>query len=237
MVCKIADIVVEFLNVPPEAESRFMPFKTDGQPQISLAITEEDIDYETQLVNGNCTRLNSILTAYLRKLVECFVNFDILLLHASLIDVCGVGVAFLAPSGTGKTTHTLLWKKLLGEKVTVINGDKPFVRFLENQKFPIGYGTPWKGKERLGNTSKIPIEHLCFIERAESNSCERLEAKDVIELFFKQLNIQRNSAQSVSKGLKFSDNFLKQVAVWKIKCNMDIEAAEVAYNTILGEFA
>lgn len=237
MVCKIADIVVEFLNVPPEAESRFVPFKTEGQPQISLAITEEDIDYETQHVNGNCTRLNSILVAYLRKLVECFVNFDILLLHASLIDVCGVGVAFLAPSGTGKTTHTLLWKKLLGEKVTVINGDKPFVRFLENQKFPIGYGTPWKGKERLGNTSKVTIKHLCFIERAETNSCEKIDAKCITQLLFKQLHIPKNSAQSISKGLKFTNKFLSSVTVWKIKCNMDIEAAEVAYNTILGEFA
>jgi hypothetical protein len=39
----------------------------------------------------------------------------------------------------------------------------------------------------------------------------------------------------VSKTLKLADMFLNNVSVWKIKCNMDISAAKVAYNTIFEE--
>ena len=42
-----------------------------------------------------------------------------------LISFDGQGIAFAAPSGTGKTTHIKLWQRLYGDRVEIINGDKP----------------------------------------------------------------------------------------------------------------
>ena len=39
---------------------------------------------------------------------------------------------FCGSSGTGKTTHMLLWQKMLGDRFKFINGDKPIIRFIDN---------------------------------------------------------------------------------------------------------
>ena len=125
-----------------------------------------------------------------------------------------------------------MWKKLLNDKVTIVNGDKPIVRFFDNEDFPIGYGTPWNGKEQYGNNKKVPIKHLCFIQRAQTNSCEKIAPNSMIESFFNQIYIPKNNAESVANALKLADKFLNNVTIWRIKCNMDIEAAEIAFNTL-----
>ncbi len=235
MICKFADFIVDLRNIPPELQKYFSGFEVNSQPEVFFEITEQDIDYEINLLNGGCTKTNAVLIAYLRKFALWAITNNAFLLHASLIDVNGTGVAFCAPSGTGKTTHTLLWQNLLGDDMAIVNGDKPIIRIFENEEFPIGYGTAWNGKEGLGNRSSVPIKHICFIERAEINSCEKVEPSAVLELFFKQIFIPRRDKVLVSKTLKLLDLFLKNVTVWKIRCNTDIDAARVAYNTIFKE--
>ena len=50
-------------------------------------------------------------------------------LHSSSILYQGVAIAFSAVSGTGKSTHTGLWKKYYGAQVEILNDDKPAIRF------------------------------------------------------------------------------------------------------------
>lgn len=235
MICKFADFTVELINTLPETEKYFTKFLSSEQPQVSFKTSEKEAFFEKQLIDGKYYRINTELVVFLRRFAEWILDKDAFLLHASLIDVEGEGVAFSAPSGTGKTTHTLLWQRLLGENMTVINGDKPIIRFFENEKYPIGYGTPWNGKERLGTDGKTPIKHFCFIERCDTNCCEKVNPADVLDLFFKQIYLPRNDSKALLKTLILADRFLKSVTVWKIKCNMDISAAEVAYNTIFKE--
>lgn len=234
MVYNIADFTVEFKNPSLQAQENFLKYISDDIPQVSFDITQKDIQFEIDYLKGNCTLLNAELTAILRKFYRWILDYNSFLLHSALISVDNTGVAFAAPSGTGKTTHMRLWQKLLGDKLTVINGDKPIVRFFDGVKYPVGYGTPWCGKERYGINSKVQIKHFCFIERSETNSCEEISPKDILNLFFKQILIPLNEPILVSKTLKLANEFLNNVTVWKIKCNMDISAAEVAYNTIFG---
>ena len=49
------------------------------------------------------------------------------LMHGAAIAFDGAAYLFTAPSGTGKTTHVRLWRQYLGSRVTVVNGDKPFL--------------------------------------------------------------------------------------------------------------
>ena len=235
MICKFADFTVELINTLQQTAKYFTKFLSSEQPQVSFKTSEKEAFFEKQLIDGKYYRINTELVVFLRRFAEWILEKDAFLLHASLIDVEGEGVAFSAPSGTGKTTHTLLWQRLLGEDMTVINGDKPIIRFFENEKYPIGYGTPWNGKERLGTDGKTPIKHFCLIERSDINSCEKVNPADVLDLFFKQIYLPRNDSKALLKTLILADRFLKSVTVWKIKCNMDISAAQVAYNTIFKE--
>lgn len=235
MVCKLADFIVEFKNITMEAQKYFENYLSTEDIQVSFEITTEDIEYEISNINGKCTRLNAELSAMLRKFSMWVLDKNAFYLHSVLIETHGVGVAFAAPSGTGKTTHMRFWTELLGEKMRIINGDKPIVRFFDDIKYPVGYGVPWCGKERYGINDKIEIKHICFIERSETNSCEKVDASEVLNLFFKQVILPRNKPDSISKTLKLANMFLNNVTVWKIKCNMDISAAKVAYDTIFKE--
>ena len=236
MLCKIADFNVEFKNASPRAQKYFKKYITQEIPEISFEVTEEDIAFEAEKVGGIYTKTNSELSAFLRKFIEYVQTSNAIFIHAALIDVNGTGVAFSAPSGTGKTTHLRLWKQFLGdENVLVVNGDKPIVRFFEDQQYPLGYGTPWCGKELYGENTSVPIKHFCFIERSETNSCEKIDIGNNLELFFNQVHISKKNPISAVNTLKLFNQFLTQVTVWKIKCNMDISAAKVAYDTIFKE--
>jgi len=235
MICRIADFNIEFNNPSQFVEKFFLPFKIDALPEDSFSVNADDIEQQrlrqSEIVSDGILEL----TVFHRKFASWVTLHNAFMLHSALIDVEGTGVAFTALSGTGKTTHMLLWQKLLGNKLTIVNGDKPIVRFFENEKYPYGYGTPWCGKERLSTTGRVPLKHLCFIERGEKNTCERLIQSDVLDKIFDQIYIPQSDAISTYNTLTLADRLLNTCSLWKITCNTDIEAAEVAYNTIFKE--
>ena len=235
MICRIADFNIEFKSPSKYVEIFLSPFKTNALPEISFEVSAEEIAVKRKLIPE--IRYDQIceLSIMHSKLSAWVAQYDTIFLHAALIDVKGTGVAFTALSGTGKTTHMLLWKKLLSDKLTIVNGDKPFIRFFDGEKYPYGYGTPWNGKEHFGTTGKVQLKHLCFIERGEKNTCERLKPSDVLEEILKQAYIPRNTPQSAYNSITIIDRILNTCVLWKITCNTDIEAAEVAYNTIFKE--
>lgn len=95
-------------------------------------------------------------------------------LHGSAIAYRGEGVIFSAPSGTGKSTHTSLWKQCFGEDVTFINDDKPALRFPEGER-PLVYGAPWSGKTALNHNICVPLRAIVFVERGNENTIRRLD--------------------------------------------------------------
>ena len=112
-------------------------------------------------------------------------------MHGVVIDACDCGIAFLARSGVGKSTHTRLWQELLVDKMIIVNGDKPLVRIIGNKIF--AYGTPWAGKENIHINTKTELKKVCFIERSEKNECVRMEKDIVFEKLIKQIYIPKDN--------------------------------------------
>ncbi len=229
MVCKIADFVFDFKNPSPNLKIFLKDYIADSSAQFTIEVTPQEIEEKRNITSVKTSIFQGEVNAFHNKVLNSVIFYDALFLHASLIEVNGVGVAFSALSGTGKTTHMLLWQKLLGDKMEIINGDKPIVRFLND--IPYGYGTPWCGKENLGKNAKTPIKHICFIERSEYNACERITSKDSLKKIFSQIFIPEDPAAAI-KTLELLDRLLKSVDIWVIKCNTDVSAAKTAYNTI-----
>lgn len=232
MLCKIADFYIEFIN-PSEKFQKFLQnYKTTTPATIKISITDNDIQKVREIINYPASNLQLEATAFYDKLLEHLPLNNALFLHSSLISVDNVGIAFTALSGTGKSTHTLLWQQLLGDKMEIINGDKPIIRFIDNIAY--GYGTPWNGKENLGTNKRVPLKHICFIEQSPTNICERLTAQDAINRIFSQIFVPSEPAAAF-KTLELLNNLLTKCSIWNIKCTKDIEAAQVAYNAIFKE--
>jgi len=232
MVYSLADYKIEFDSTYNTFKRFCAEYECSDEPDFNIIVSPEDVLYEESVAEGTFGKAYLETLAFYRKLANILPSKNAFLLHSALFDVEGTGVAFAAHSGTGKTTHMLLWQKLLGDKMKIINGDKPIIRFFENEPdTPYGYGTPWNGKEKYGCNSKTKVKHICFIERSETNSCEKMQDDDLVDRILNQIDVPRTPMDAIA-AMQLIDRFIKSCESWKIKCNMDIEAAEIAYNTI-----
>ena len=202
-----------------------------GDAIVTFEVIHSDIQQEVDSTS-EITKREALLAAAYRKLAEWLPLHNAFVLHSAVFDVDGTGIALAAHSGTGKTTHMLLWQKLIGDRLKIVNGDKPIVRFFDDEpETPYAYGTPWNGKEHLGCNMRTPLKHICFIERAEKNSCEEITKTEAVDLLFNQVYMPKDP-QSAINTLQLINRLISCCKLWKIKCNMDIEAAQTAYTKI-----
>ncbi len=169
--------------------------------------------------------------ALYRKIAERLVTFGIVLFHGSAIALDGEVYLFTAKSGTGKSTHTRLWREVYGERAVMINDDKPLLAIEDNEVRV--YGTPWNGKHRLGENISAPLKAICILERNEKNIIKEENSLATFPEILSQ-TYRFSDVEGMRSTLSAIDKMLKQVKVYRLGCNMDREAAEVSYNGMKG---
>ncbi|MCR5652865.1 MAG: hypothetical protein K6F88_03600 [Ruminococcus sp.] len=231
---KIADIVFSAdINYRYTFEN-MQDYRADKDeiPEFALEVTEADIENERVLSPYDVPAYVLEFTALYRKYIYIVMDrYDAFFFHCSAICVDNQAIMFTAQSGTGKSTHRNIWIKNFGDRVTVINDDKPIVRKIDGVFYV--YGTPWKGKEGFGENIRVPAKALCFLSRAEQNSIGPI---DTISIVSKMLNqtVRPSQPELMGKLLDLIDGFLNQVDCYDLRVNMNDDAAVVAYNGIKG---
>lgn len=152
-----------------------------------------------------------------------------LLIHASTILNNGYGYAFIAKSGTGKSTHTQLWiKHISGSEL--MNDDNPIVRVVGDQVFI--YGSPWSGKTPCYRQIKAPLGAITRIDRAPKNSIEKLSP---IEAFASLLPSCSNMKwdKDIFHGIcNTVTRVIELTNCYTLHCLPDQEAAEICHKEI-----
>ena len=138
-------------------------------------------------------------------------------------------ILFTAPSGTGKSTHTRMWQECFGERVTVINDDKPLIKI--NDSEAVIYGTPWCGKHGIETNTSAKIKAVVILEQSEVNSIKPISFFDAYPTILNQ-TYRPNDADKMRKVLSMINGLIKNVTIYKLGCNISHEAAETAYNAI-----
>ena len=219
-------------------------YLSDGtETAFDVSTDQADIDYERDRSaredEYECHPVRHFGDGYLetlavyRKIAEKMPEYDTILFHGSCVAVDGEGYLFTAKSGTGKSTHTRLWRELFGGRAVMINDDKPLIRISEGGATI--YGTPWDGKHRLSTNVGVPLKALCILERAEKNSIRRISAYEAFPMLMQQ-SYRPAGAAAMDKTLTLIDRLASTVGLWRLGCNMDIEAAKVAYEAMRGSF-
>jgi hypothetical protein len=233
MRCLIADFLIDFKNRYKYLARHCAEYECDKDAPVDFEVVATDADIQQERLHAegefSIGYLESV--CLYRNLAMRLPERDAFLLHCSAISVKDKGIAFLARSGTGKTTHTLLWKQQFGEEMKIINGDKPIIRFLDET--PYVYGTPWAGKERFQINMKAPLTDICFIERAKENKIVRISPEKALKPLMNQVLVPADPIAAV-KMLDLLDRLLKSTRLWVIYCDPTIEAAEVASDAIFG---
>lgn len=213
-----------------------------GVPHLQIEICPEDVGYEQKKRNkedsleGHPCRIYPDeyleITAVQRKVVEEFFAYDTLLFHGSVVAVDGQAYLFTAKSGTGKSSHTRLWREMLGEKAVMVNDDKPFLEI--KPEGVTAWGSPWMGKHRLGANIGVPLKAICILERGEENRISPISAQEALPMLMQQSQ-RPQKAQNYPKYLELIDRLARKVAFYRMTCNMDPQAAEMAYRAMSGE--
>ena len=141
---QIAEVLIAIKNRYAFTERLCADYIVDTSPDdcdISIAATPEEIAAENDEKGSFSPAYCESLALY-RKICTRMLDFNAFLFHAAIISYAEQGFAFTAKSGTGKSTHIAQWVRALGERVTVVNGDKPILRWRTGEVAEAPDGTP-----------------------------------------------------------------------------------------------
>ncbi len=234
-VFKVSGIILEIEYNYKLTDVIFEPYVYTGSDAVNeyISITEEDKAYELTLAETNEPAIIET-SCILRKYAEiCYAKYDALVFHASAIKYNGGAYLFTATSGTGKSTHTLLLKELLGDKVEFINDDKPTIKFEKTGEIVV-YGNPWCGKHLRGNNISAPLKGIIKLERGRDNCVVEVSEVEMLPMLFAQ-SYKSKDLNNSGLLLEYFSKLLKGAKLYKLTCNKDISAAECSFNNILSK--
>lgn len=235
--CRLAGIPVAFSHESARVASFFADYRTDEPPALTLSVSEADIDAEYAADRPaedraalHADRGYGEALALYRRFCHALPTLGGFFLHAAFFTYHGHGIAVLAPSGVGKSTHVALWRELCGDAVRVINGDKPLVR-REGDRF-LAYGAPLAGKEGWCENAAAPLSHLVLLSRGERDTVTPLTAEAAFPALFSAVLAPRDG-QELSLLLPLLSDLLTTVRVLRAAVTPTPAAAMAVRQAIL----
>lgn len=227
------DILLADLKISIEHSYDFMPrfcnkyISSFDAPDITAKVDKKAVLKEKEMVPQAEIEVCESLCIY-RSIGEQLPAFDRFVFHGAAIEYDGNAYLFTAPSGTGKTTHINLWKKNLGDRVDIINGDKPIIKVSEAL---IVYGTPWAGKEGLHRNASAPLKAICILKQGKTNNIARLDKSSAVNYLMRQVYLPQDPT-SLLKTLTLLGKVIETTPVYMLECDISKEAFETSYNTL-----
>ena len=220
------------IGVEPLFESTRMycrEYWTDREAEFHVTVKREDLVQEQELLNieadeeGLKRRKFSDMflerSVIQRRVAEALVQREVLLMHGSTVAVDGRAYLFTAPCGTGKSTHTRLWREVFGDRAVMVNDDKPFLKLTGDAV--LACGSPWTGKHGIGTNVCVPLGGICILSRGRENLIRPAEQDKTLEF----LRSQCFPPQGLEK-------LLDRVRLWEMECTRDLGAAVTAFEAM-----
>lgn len=233
---RIADTVIEIHSLYDEIYKHCFEYITDDEDiTITVKTTLEDIDFEKDKALKGLTSNEENpslfpdsfleINAVHRKICSELIHHNILLLHGSAVAVDGKAYIFIAPSGTGKTTHTNLWLKNIKGSF-IVNGDKPLLK-VRDHKIAV-YGTPWCGKEKMQTNTCVDLQAIIVLDRSDNNEISEISFKQAFSPILAQ-SYRSTDKNYILKTVEIITQLSQNVRFYHIRCNMQDEASLLAY--------
>ena len=152
-------------------------------------------------------------------------------IHTSCIVQQGKAIIFLGESGTGKSTHTRLWREHI-EGAFLLNDDSPIVRIIDG--VPTVFGSPWSGKTPCYKQEHYPLAACVRLSQAPYNKITRLKLVQAYAALHPSCppdfayDDQLYDHISATLG-----DLLAEVPVYHLACLPDREAALLSHKTVM----
>ena len=212
------------------------PYLTRREPEFFVEVTAEDLIRQQEALDKEADeeglRHRKFTDPFLErtviqeKIAEKLLERDTLLLHGSTVAVDGQAYLFTAPCGTGKSTHTRLWRELFGDRAVMVNDDKVFLELRRDGVW--AYGSPWMGKHGIGTNVSAPLKGICFLRRGTENVIQRAEPQKWLPELVHQCFLPEE------RYLPLISQLAQRIPLWEMTCTKDPQAAAIAYEAMSG---
>lgn len=152
-----------------------------------------------------------------------------LLIHASLVRNNGYGYAFIAKSGTGKSTQVGRWLRHI-PGCDLMNDDNPILRIKDNGVFV--YGSPWSGKTPCYRNVKARLGAITRIERAKANSIEKLPPTRAFASLLPSCSTMKWSKDIFNNVCNNISAIIETTGIYTLHCLPDENSAILCHKTI-----
>ena len=238
---KIAGVVIGVQPLFESTREYCKAYLTDTAPDFTVQINREDLPAEQKKLEEEAIeqglKIRKFKELFLersmiqRRVADYLLDRDTVMLHGSTVAVDGRAYLFTAPCGTGKSTHTRLWRELFGERAVMVNDDKPFLRITNDGV--IAYGSPWTGKHGLGSNVCVPLQGICALQRGRENVIRQADGKELMDILHHQVHTPEDPTLA-RKAMDHVDRIARMVPLWIMSCNKELHAAEVSHEAMYG---
>ena len=223
----IAGIIVDMNVRFPRLRAQSKAYEYDGDRETNVKIRLTDRFFSEKLAEN--PHLDYEMIEYIwmgSEFYNALIRFNGMLLHSSCVVYEGKAYLFSAPCGTGKSTHTQIWLKRF-PGAYILNDDKPAIRITPDGVYACG--TPFSGKTSQNVNAAVPIAGICILGRDTTNHIESIDPDDALFNILNQ-TVRPPEEDSMDMMLSTLDKILRNVPVYRLYCNMELDAAEVSYN-------
>ena len=230
-------IEVKTIHTRTKALCRDFIVSDDEDPDISIAITQEEIDetkesYKPEIGHAIDYRDGSVeASVVLKKICEELIECGIFLFHGAAVDIDGAAYVFSGTSGVGKTTHARLWKRNI-PGARIINGDKPFIM---GGDVPKVCGSPWSGKERQYTNTTVPLKAIILLERGTHNKITQIPFSQAFIPLLEQTYYMEDG-EKMRKTIRIIKSLEGLVTFWLFEVdNFAEDCFQTAYEALINK--
>ena len=154
---------------------------------------------------------------------------DTVLIHASLVRKDGWGYAFIAKSGTGKSTQVSMWLRHI-PGCDLMNDDNPIIRIIDGK--PYIYGSPWSGKTPCYRNVKARLGAVTRIDRAQENSIDKLKPVEAFVSVLPSCSSMKWDTYTYNSLCDIVTRIVETTDIYILHCLPDKESAIICHDTI-----
>lgn len=131
---------------------------------------------------------------------------------------------FSAPSGTGKSTHTNLWKKQFS--TPVINGDLNLLSIRDG--VAMVHGLPWCGTSQISDTGDYPLGGIIFLKQAPFDEIRSLSREEKVLSVMQRFISPVWTKEQMLCNFHFSEELIRcPILIERLFCTKEPSAAVV----------
>lgn len=229
---RIADLTVQLHPLFDATRTYCQDYLVENAtPDIVAVSSEAAVEQELSVADPGATAESADNIVLYRQIADQLPHRNAVVVHGAAIEYDGKAYLFIAPSGTGKSTHIRMWKKAFGDATRIVNGDKPILRLTENGVDVCS--TPWAGKEGWQRNCIVPLGGICLLRRGETDHIQRAHPLEYFDPVLRQVYCPPHG-ETLDKTLQVLDTILTRVPFYVLDCTISTQAAEVALKGLTG---